>query len=116
MSLIELGIDSLMAVDMRLWFTRELDLDLPVLKLLGGASVEDMIEDTAARISPDLIPNVIDAGSEAKSDEDSNKEDTESNASGENTPDSVLSESELGGDSLVTTQPQSSAVSDNGKN
>ncbi|KAI1102905.1 putative polyketide synthase [Jackrogersella minutella] len=116
MSLIELGIDSLMAVDMRLWFTRELDLDLPVLKLLGGASVEDMIEDTAARISPELIPNVQDAAGGKSDEESSNQEETESNASGENTPDSVLSDSELGVDSLVTTQPQSSAVSDSGKN
>ncbi|KAI0839672.1 putative polyketide synthase [Hypoxylon sp. FL0890] len=117
MSLIELGIDSLMAVDMRLWFTRELDLDLPVLKLLGGASVEDMIEDTAARISPELIPNVQDAAPAATSEEESsNADDTDSIDSGDNTPDSVLSDSEIGVDSLVTTQPQSSAVSDNGKN
>ncbi|KAF3014489.1 t1pks [Neopestalotiopsis sp. 37M] len=57
-SLIEVGIDSLVAVDMRFWFTRELDLDLPVLKLLGGATVEDMVEDAMARLSPELIPNV----------------------------------------------------------
>lgn len=58
--MIELGIDSLVAVDMRIWFTRELDLDLPVLKLLGGATVEDMVEDAVARLSPALIPNVKD--------------------------------------------------------
>lgn len=57
-SLIELGIDSLVAVDMRFWFTRELDLDLPVLKLLGGATVEEMVEDVVDRLSPKLIPNV----------------------------------------------------------
>lgn len=57
-SLIELGIDSLVAVDMRFWFTRELDLDLPVLKLLGGATVEEMVEDVIERLSPKLIPNV----------------------------------------------------------
>lgn len=59
-SLIELGIDSLVAVDMRFWFTRELDLDLPVLKLLGGATIEDMVEDAVSRLSPTLIPNVKD--------------------------------------------------------
>lgn len=57
-SLIELGIDSLVAVDMRFWFTRELDLDLPVLKLLGGATVEDMVEDASIRLASTLIPNV----------------------------------------------------------
>ncbi|KAB8233744.1 uncharacterized protein BDW43DRAFT_310755 [Aspergillus alliaceus] len=57
-SLVELGIDSLVAVDMRVWFTKELDLDMPVLKLLGGATVAAMVEDTMERMSPDLIPNV----------------------------------------------------------
>ncbi|KAL4910013.1 hypothetical protein BDW74DRAFT_186292 [Aspergillus multicolor] len=57
-SLVELGIDSLVAVDMRVWFTKELDLDMPVLKLLGGASVAAMVEDTMERMSPDLIPKV----------------------------------------------------------
>lgn len=55
-SLVELGIDSLVAVDMRAWFTKELGLDMPVLKLLGGATVAAMVEDTMERISPDLIP------------------------------------------------------------
>jgi hybrid polyketide synthase/nonribosomal peptide synthetase ACE1 len=64
--LIELGIDSLVAVDMRVWFTRELDLDLPILKLLGGATVEDMVEDAVARLAPALIPNVKDAPKEAE--------------------------------------------------
>lgn len=66
--MVELGIDSLVAVDMRVWFTRELDLDLPVLKLLGGATVEDMVEDAVSRLDPDLIPNVK---GEAKPTEDS---------------------------------------------
>ena len=57
-SLVDLGIDSLVAVDLRVWFTKELDLDMPVLKLLGGATVAQMVEDTIERMSPTLIPNV----------------------------------------------------------
>ncbi|KAF2819712.1 hypothetical protein CC86DRAFT_429870 [Ophiobolus disseminans] len=57
-SLVDLGIDSLVAVDLRVWFTKELDLDMPVLKLLGGATVAQMVEDTVERMSPTLIPNV----------------------------------------------------------
>lgn len=56
--LVDLGIDSLVAVDMRFWFTKELDLDMPVLKLLGGASVEEMVQDTMMRLSPELTPNL----------------------------------------------------------
>lgn len=40
--LIELGIYSLIAVEIRLWFVKELKVDLPVLKILGGASVASL--------------------------------------------------------------------------
>ncbi|KAK7921531.1 Beta-ketoacyl synthase [Apiospora marii] len=61
--LIDLGIDSLVAVDIRFWFSKELDLDMPVLKLLSGATVEEMVQDTAERLSPELTPHVkVEAG------------------------------------------------------
>ncbi|KAH8656641.1 putative polyketide synthase [Tricladium varicosporioides] len=56
--LVELGIDSLVAVDIRSWFQSEMDLDMPVLKILSGASIENMVEDAFSRLSPDLTPNV----------------------------------------------------------
>lgn len=69
-TIVELGVDSLLAVDMRTWFTKELDLDMPVLKILGGATVSDLVEDAVKRLSPDLIPNVIKvATTEATGDE-----------------------------------------------
>ncbi|KAH6673321.1 polyketide synthase [Halenospora varia] len=39
----ELGMDSLIAVDLRTWFLKELDVDMPVLKILGGMSVRDLL-------------------------------------------------------------------------
>ncbi|KAF3345526.1 Pseudouridine-metabolizing protein [Verticillium dahliae VDG2] len=54
----ELGVDSLVAVDIRSWFLRELQVDLPVLKILGGASVGDMLEFALDNMSSDLMPNV----------------------------------------------------------
>lgn len=69
-TIVELGVDSLLAVDMRTWFTKELDLDMPVLKILGGATVSDLVEDAVKRLSPDLIPNVVKAApTEAAGDE-----------------------------------------------
>lgn len=95
-SLIELGIDSLVAVDMKIWFTRELDLDLPVLKLLGGATVEDMVEDAVSRLSPALIPNVKDgsqgaaeapaASSDPETSDSSDDSETEPTESAPTTP------------------------------
>jgi acyl carrier protein len=106
--LIELGIDSLVAVDMRVWFSRELDLDLPVLKLLGGATVEDMVEDAVSRLSPELIPNVQEAQASTESAEGESKEedaaDSDSQSSGE-----VVTSTE-------TTPPASEAGYDDSKN
>ncbi|KAL8719836.1 MAG: hypothetical protein Q9225_003214 [Loekoesia sp. 1 TL-2023] len=45
--LIALGVDSLMAVEIRSWFLSELDVDVPVLKLLGGASISEICAEAA---------------------------------------------------------------------
>ncbi|KKA18098.1 Hybrid NRPS/PKS protein 1, partial [Rasamsonia emersonii CBS 393.64] len=58
-TIVELGVDSLVAVDMRAWFSNELDLDMPVLKLLGGATIADLVDDAVSRLSRELIPNVV---------------------------------------------------------
>ena len=57
-ALVELGMDSLVAVDMRTWFANELDVDVPVLKLLGGSTVADLVAEVQGQLSPELIPNV----------------------------------------------------------
>jgi hypothetical protein len=46
-----LGIDSLVAVEMRSWLLKEFSVDLPIFKLLGGASVIDICIEILARIS-----------------------------------------------------------------
>ena len=39
--IIELGVDSLIAVEVRSWFLKEVGQDMPVLKVLGGASISE---------------------------------------------------------------------------
>ncbi|KAH0347243.1 hypothetical protein KCU83_g6924, partial [Aureobasidium melanogenum] len=56
--LTELGVDSLVAVEFRSSFQSELDLDMPVLKVLSGASIEKMIGDAFERLSPELTLEV----------------------------------------------------------
>lgn len=48
---VEQGIDSLMAVEVRSWFFKELGVDFPVLKILGGSSIADILAE-AARVLP----------------------------------------------------------------
>nr|OQO23245.1 hypothetical protein B0A51_12846 [Rachicladosporium sp. CCFEE 5018] len=55
-ALVDQGVDSLVAVTIRTWFSKELGLDMPVLKVLGGASVDDLAQDAAGRLGPELVP------------------------------------------------------------
>lgn len=56
--LTEMGVDSLVAVSARAWFTKELGVDIPVLKILGGTSVIDLVQDAFDKIPAEMIPNV----------------------------------------------------------
>lgn len=91
-TIVELGVDSLLAVDMRSWFTKELDLDMPVLKILGGATVADLVEDAVKRLSRELIPNV--AASTAENAEKSSEE-TATTKTPETAPEAKSEESTL---------------------
>ncbi|KAI1819734.1 PKS-NRPS hybrid [Xylaria intraflava] len=53
-----LGIDSLFAVDIRSWFIKELQLEIPVLKILGGATVGDILETAQQLLPKELTPNL----------------------------------------------------------
>ena len=63
-SIVELGVDSLLAVDMRSWFSKEFGVDMPVLRLLGGATVTELVEDVINRLNPELVPNMAQEGEE----------------------------------------------------
>lgn len=54
----DLGIDSLVAVEMRSWFLREMDVDMPVLKILGGASLADLITFALENVPSELTPKL----------------------------------------------------------
>lgn len=54
----ELGTDSLVAVEIRSWFINELMVDIPVLKILGGATVAAMIELAIEKLPAELTPNL----------------------------------------------------------
>ncbi|RAL08959.1 uncharacterized protein BO97DRAFT_397180 [Aspergillus homomorphus CBS 101889] len=56
--LVELGIDSLVAVEVRGWFLKELKTDMPVLKVLGGGSVADLCQQALEKLPETLLPNL----------------------------------------------------------
>lgn len=63
----DLGVDSLVAVEIRSWFLKELEIDMPVLKILGGATLADLLTFAVEKLPEHLIPNVSAEGVQAKS-------------------------------------------------
>ena len=63
--LIDLGIDSLVAVEVRTWFVKELKVDLPVLKILGGASIANLSEHALENL-PEKVLATVGKGGNAK--------------------------------------------------
>ncbi|KAK2030524.1 PKS-NRPS hybrid [Colletotrichum zoysiae] len=53
-----LGIDSLVAVDIRSWFIKEFQVEIPVLKILSGATVGDILARVQELLPRDLTPNL----------------------------------------------------------
>ncbi|RHZ43317.1 uncharacterized protein CDV56_101073, partial [Aspergillus thermomutatus] len=90
-SLVEQGVDSLMAVEVRTWFLRELGVDMPVLKVLAGGNIQDLVHDAIQRLPPGgaHLPG-IDNGVSNPDSEDSGtnalSSDHESSQIGQTTP------------------------------
>ncbi|CRG89192.1 Nonribosomal peptide synthetase 14 [Talaromyces islandicus] len=61
--LVELGVDSLVAVEIRSWFLKELKTDMPVLKIMSGGSVISLCHQALDTLPERLIPNVRKDGS-----------------------------------------------------
>lgn len=64
--LIELGIDSLVAVEVRSWFLKELKTDVPVLKVLGGNSVADLCQFVLDKMPGSLLPKLGETAKDAE--------------------------------------------------
>lgn len=54
----ELGLDSLIAVDLRSWLLKYFEVDVPVLKILGGLMTAGLVDDTLHDLPAELIPNI----------------------------------------------------------
>lgn len=53
----DLGVDSLIAVEIRSWFGKEIETEIPVFKVLSGGSVAQLLEYAIENMPPKLVPN-----------------------------------------------------------
>lgn len=56
--LVELGIDSLVAVEVRSWFLKELKIDVSVLKVIGGDSLSELCDSALEKLPKELLENI----------------------------------------------------------
>lgn len=64
-AIVELGVDSLVAVEMRGWLTTELEVSVPIVKMLGGATCTDLADDASQRLPRHLVPKLLVESGEA---------------------------------------------------
>ncbi|WDK20925.1 beta-ketoacyl synthase domain-containing protein [Colletotrichum graminicola] len=87
--LIDQGVDSLSAVTIGTWFSKNLNLELPVLKILGGASINDLAEEAAERLPPSATPLVHCSDLKVPVAVQSSSDDSASSRSSDTEPSSV---------------------------
>ncbi|KAF2963349.1 hypothetical protein GQX73_g10225 [Xylaria multiplex] len=56
----DLDIDSLMALEIRTWFVKTLQVNIPMLKILNGAIVADLIDTAVDTLPRSLVPKLDD--------------------------------------------------------
>ena len=63
----KLGVDSLIAIELRSWFLKEIGVDMPVLKIFNAASIKELLKFAVTLIPAGLIPDVKSADGESTS-------------------------------------------------
>lgn len=64
----DLGIDSLVAVEIRSWFLKELEAEIPVFKVLSGGSVTQLLEYAVENMPIRLTPKLNDSSKASDTD------------------------------------------------
>ncbi|GAW16235.1 hypothetical protein ANO14919_056580 [Xylariales sp. No.14919] len=54
----QLGVDSLIAVEIQSWLAKELGVDLSVMRILNSISIQDLVGATKDALSPDKVPKL----------------------------------------------------------
>ncbi|KAI1392616.1 hybrid PKS-NRPS PsoA [Hypoxylon trugodes] len=92
--LIGLGIDSLVAVEIRSWFLKEIGVNVPILSILSGATVDDLCQEAVGKLldlsrKPHAQPPVEYDSEESKNPQDSSSSTAQSTAPSQDGADEV---------------------------
>ncbi|TQN66795.1 Lovastatin nonaketide synthase mokA [Colletotrichum shisoi] len=105
--LLDQGIDSLGAITVASWFSKQLLVEIPILRVLSGASIDDLAAEGASRLPPTAIPLVADAQVSQDSSTASLSDNSSDDDGGASTPLSTPDEAEKRVDGVVRKAPMS---------
>lgn len=105
----DLGLDSLISVDIRSWFLKNFEVSVPVLKIMGNDTMTDLAELVAGQVPPNLLPATSDG--EASSNEAASPKKAPSKPTPASEEKSISETSSSADDSLADTSTESSAGS-----
>jgi len=54
----DLGIDSLVSIDVRIWFTKKLKVNMPVLKVMSNDTLANLVLFAVENVPSELLPNI----------------------------------------------------------
>lgn len=54
----DIGLDSLISVDIRSWFLKNFEVSVPVLKIMGNDTMADLVDLVAEQVPPTLLPGI----------------------------------------------------------
>lgn len=89
-----LGVDSLVAVEIRAWMLREFEVDMPVFKILADTSIRDMVEFAVEAVPHTVTPNLDRDSTEDAIFADDLKNGRKAEAEGRDTPKGKKSEAQ----------------------
>ncbi|KAJ5970419.1 polyketide synthase/peptide synthetase [Penicillium vulpinum] len=108
----EIGVDSLVAVEIRSWLLKNLQVNVPVLKILSGIAIGDIVSHTLQELPAELVPGVMNSSpAESTPGEASDTQGystPESNPAAE-TP-SVRAESSSVSSAITSPEPELAAI------
>nr|XP_036580489.1 beta-ketoacyl synthase domain-containing protein [Colletotrichum truncatum]KAF6788401.1 beta-ketoacyl synthase domain-containing protein [Colletotrichum truncatum] len=84
----ELGLDSLVAVRIRSWFLNTYQVNIPALRILKGASIQELVDQALETIPESLTPNLSSDGQKSSSQSSSDNSSEQHETPPSSNPDS----------------------------
>ncbi|KAJ5740883.1 Acetyl-CoA synthetase-like protein [Penicillium malachiteum] len=108
----EIGVDSLVAVEIRSWLLKNFQVNVPVLQILSGIAIGDIVNHTLQELPVELIPNMTNSSSAESTPGETSDGQSDSTPDSTPAPDtaSERAESSSGASAITSPEPEPAAT------